>query len=130
MHTWVESDQNASSEGVEGVPVVQLVRVCCVCFTLRVFPCLCSPSAGAAPRADEAEPGGPVQRAGGEAASVRGGEGQLGGPAANPGAAEAGRLQVSTAQHTLHRRLAVATQSDQMWCRFVVPFPPWAANPR
>lgn len=53
------------------------------------------PSAGATPRTDEEEPGGAVQRAGGEEASVRGWEGQLGGSAENPGAAETGRLQVS-----------------------------------
>lgn len=55
------------------------------------------PSAGAAPRADEEELGGAVQRAGGEETSVRGREGQLGGSAENPGAAETGRLQVSNA---------------------------------
>lgn len=52
-------------------------------------------SAGAAPRTDEEELGGPVQRAGREEASVRGGEGQLGGSTENPRAAETGRFQVS-----------------------------------
>lgn len=60
-----------------------------------------SPSAGAAPRTDEEELRGPVQRAGGEEASVRGGEVQLGGSAENPRAAETGRLKVSNARAPL-----------------------------
>lgn len=51
--------------------------------------------AGATPWTDEEELGGTVQRAGGEEASVWGREGQLGGSAENPRAAETGCLQVS-----------------------------------
>lgn len=61
------------------------------------------PSAGATPRADEEKPGGAVQRAGGEEAGVRRGEGQLGGSAENPRAAETGCLQVSNMHaYTFH----------------------------
>lgn len=48
---------------------------------------LCVPVASETPRADEEEPGSAAQRAGGEEARVRGGEGQLGDAAAR-GAAE------------------------------------------
>lgn len=60
---------------------------------LTVSSFLCLSAASAASRADEEEPGGSAQGAGGEETRVWGGEGKLGGPAA-PGAAEIGGLQV------------------------------------
>lgn len=62
-----------------------------------------SHTASAAPRADEEEPGGSAQGAGGEEARLRGGEGDLGDPA-EAGAAETGGLQVPQAQRfALHQ---------------------------
>lgn len=58
-----------------------------------LFGPVCLSVASAASRANEEEPGGSAQRAGGEKTCVRGGESKLGGPAA-PGAAETGGLQV------------------------------------
>lgn len=61
---------------------------------------MCLPAASAASRTDEEEPGGSAQGARGEEARVRGGESQLGDPAA-PGAAETGGVQVRLAHQLL-----------------------------
>lgn len=59
------------------------------------------PAAAAASRANEKEPGGPAQRTRRETSPVRGGEGQLGGPAEDSGTAETRRLQVNIASHMM-----------------------------
>ena len=80
-----------------GFCVVDWLEFLCECLVnLRPFPRCPPPAAPEASRADEKEPGGPAQRAGGETPPARGGEGQLGGPAEDSGTAETRRLQVNT----------------------------------